>query len=752
MPRFSNWRLTPRGLFRLLLALLLALAYAYNSRAQEAISPADDAETLVAADLDLRSEPVRAALASIQARNPDNAIEWVKAVTILRRMGAHAEAMPYLDQATGANLSLQEMVDLHQAIGTAELVSLSVDQELPAAREFVFAVFDAVRRSKRDAKLLADAVEKLSSNDARERSQATVQLADAGAFCIPALVTALQADPPATSLPAAESVIQRLGMDAEEPLLALLGAPDAQLQALAAKMLGRIESKRASLHLIRPHFVGATAAKKAAAEYFQHLGSQPSSVQGASSILLQRAHFHLQGNPPVAADVDGIVPMWTWNADEKNIVPHQLDARGAGAVVAARFARDAYELSPTANTQRMLLVSRLQVDQTLGGRDELLPRGVGSAYQLGITEGLDAVLAAFDYSVDHGFDAATQGAAELVAHYCQNRSAADWNGLTRVLRHPNRRVRFAAVRAIMAVDPRSPYAGSSFFQDALIELATAGGSPNVIVAMSRRDAQDNLIGKLNSFGFTVRSTNQGTRLLELASRTSDVDVVFLSDSISRPTARETIQRLRHHHFTAQVPIVLTARRDNLVQAERIAAIDPAEMTFVVPEFVSDEALSSVLENAESLVRDTSVSPAQRLTQARDALSWLSHLAQYSQTYSWYNLQRAEATVIRASVQPELAAVAVPLLGYLGGSESQRQLLDLVGRKDLSTPARQRAANAFTEAVARRGLMLKSDSIYGQYDRYNASEQEPLAVQELLGQVLDVIETQTRPSDNGVTSF
>ena len=49
-------------------------------------------------------------------------------------------------------------------------------------------------------------------------------------------------------------------------------------------------------------------------------------------------------------------------------------------------------------------------------------------------------------------------------------------------------------------------------------------------------------------------------------------------------------------------------------------------------------------------------------------------------------------------------------------------------------------------------MLKNEDVLRQYDRYNASEHEELAAQEVLGQVLDVIETQTRPPNGGETNF
>ena len=719
MSPFSKWRMTPRALFRILLALCLALAYAYTSRAQGIDTP----ESELASEGELvegpSSEAIAATLASINAREPKDAIDWINAVLVLRRMGAYPEAQPFLNQAINANLDQRAKVDLHREIGTAELVRLSTDQALPEAREFVFSVFHAVRTARRDPAKLAQAVGELASDSEATLGAATRQLVSAGSYAVPAIVRALQGGgSQALDVAAIRTVLRRIGLDAEEPLLALLGAPDPVLQGFASHMLGPLGSKRASLHLMRPYFVGAADAQRGASNHYQRVGSHPPSVTAAANALLQRAEFHLQGNPPVRPDADGNVEIWTWDAEAYNVVPNVLSATSAGAVVAARFARDAYELQPSDKSARLLLVTRLQVDQSLGGLDELLPKGVGTAHQLGVEQGPARVRSALEYSLKHDHPAAAQGACEVMAQLCRG-AVNSWDSLIPALQSSHRRVRFAAARAVMAIDPRSPYAGSSYLLQNLVDLADADGRPSVVVGMPRRDANDKLSGQMSSLGFKVQQVSAANQLLDAATKSSDLDMIVLSDSVSRPPARETIQKLRRHTYTANIPIVLMHRQNNEDEADRIAAID--DHTIVLPEFASDQALLEILDRAERMSRGVAVPPQQRLVQARNALSWLTHLAEYSQTYPWYDLQRAETVALKSISQPELSEQATTLLGYLGGELAQRQLVDLLGQKSLSVDERQRAANAFTEAVARRGLMLNGRDVLRQYDRYNASK-------------------------------
>jgi len=750
--------MTPTAFFKIFLAIGLVFAYAYNSRANGQELTLDDSQIVEdlngdVGDASLSSGAVKAVLDSINGQNPTTPAEWMKAVGTLRRMGAYAEAKSFLDQAMSAEMDDVAKVELHAAIGTAELVGLSVDTKLPEAREFVFSIFNAVKAAKRNPEKLLQHIEKLADKDEETRRVAMRDLAAAGSHAVPALVSALRLPQSDVTLTEIEKALARLGKEAEEPLIALLGSPDPTLQATAARVLGGMNSKRAPLHLIRLYFVGQGGAQQAAAAAMRRAQSSPSSVSSSADLLARRAKFHLEGNPPVRADFDGNVEMWTWSAEKNNVVANLLNAKEASAVAAARFARDAFELNPTLDNTLLLLVTRLEVDQSIGGLDAQLPKGVGTAYQFGSEQGIGAVCQSLDYSLKNGHDAAAIGAMELMSDLCQSGLASGnrWTALTRPLQHPNRRIRYAAVRAIMKIDPRRPYAGSSFFMEALMDLTSASGSPGAVVGMARRDANDSVSGLLSSLGFSVMQVNEAGPLLHVARKSSDYDVLFLSDSVSNPPASETIQVLRKNPTTKRLPIVLMAREGGIERARRIAAID--EMTTVLPEFADEQALIAKLEEVEKMVVGKAVSPARRLEQARDAIAWLTHLTQYSQTYKFYDLQRANDVALQGVAgHPVLSSASISLLGYLGGEAAQKQLVELVSQRDVSTDARQRAANAFTESVGRHGLMLRSADVYRQYDRYNAIEKDELKSQEVLGQVLDVIETQTRQTSVNSVPF
>lgn len=743
MRKLKTWRLTPAAAWRLLFAIALVLVSCYVSRAQTPdMESTDEADLPVPA---VRSEALVAALQAIERRDPQSAEERIRAALVLQSLDAIPEARGYLEPVFAAELDQQTAVSLYRSIGPGSLVRLSSDSRLnPEASELVQKIFSATNQWLESPERHAQLISQLGNSVAEQRRVALAELQRAGASAVPALLDALRSPPRTVGREQVFAALVNIGEKAEQPLLAALAGPDEFLQSTAIQALGQIGLKSSRLSLIRPLYVAPPAVQIHASQALSMLGgSFPTSAEAAAEVLGQIAIRHLKGEPPVSPEFDGTLQMWTWDAATKNVVRHRMTEREAAAVAAARMARDAYELNTNPDTEKHLLCCLLQVDQLLGGVDNLLSREDGSAYKFGSSLPSMAVAEVLGFATEHKLDAAAIGACELLGDVTNLPEDGVQASLVAALRSPSRRVRYAAARAIMKQDPRQAYPGSSFLLETLIDLADATGVPRAIVASPRTDVRNNLAGLLGTLGFRVTQAVDGRACLHEMLCTSDIDIVLLSDSVSRPTADETLQQLRQNPHGARVPVILLVREDQRDRTEIVARLH--EHVFVMPEFADEQTLSERLEQSELSVAEFAVPPRRRLEQARDAIDWMSHLAEYSQTYPWYDVMRARVVAVRAVDRPELSASAVRLLGSLGDEVSQELLTDLANRNGLAMEDRQRAANAFAESVLRRGLMLREAAVLKQYDRYNASESAAGEVQELLGQILDVIETQTRPA-------
>src|SRR5439155_9234659 len=104
--------------------------------------------------------------------------------------------------------------------------------------------------------------------------------------------------------------------------------------------------------------------------------------------------------------------------------------------------------------------------------------------------------------------------------------------------------------------------------------------------------------------------------------------------------------------------------------------------------------------------------------------------------------------------PALAAGAAALLAFYATPKAQTALVESASQNSRPLTDRQAAAAAFVAAVKARGIGLTQGQIAQQYARYNASQSLDKPTQELLGSILDAIESpaiargEPRPANEG----
>jgi len=120
---------------------------------------------------------------------------------------------------------------------------------------------------------------------------------------------------------------------------------------------------------------------------------------------------------------------------------------------------------------------------------------------------------------------------------------------------------------------------------------------------------------------------------------------------------------------------------------------------------------------------------------------LQKLASDNDLLNRYGVLRQESSVIIALANPTLAAAAAEVLATLATPKAQTALIDTASQPARPLADRQVAAKAFADAVKKRGLLLTTKQILGQYEKYNSSETLDQNTQALLGGLLDTIESR-----------
>jgi CheY-like chemotaxis protein len=686
--------------------------------------------------------------------NPTTPVEIVRVLDTLIDLHQAQAGAGLLKKLTDAQLDDAKLAELYNHFGSGVFLKLSLAQPLnPAATQFAERVLAAGDKQARSPDRLAALIEQLSSpsEDLRVGAVAALKLGrDAAAIALWSVL----ADPARQAEHAhVEQALAALGTESIGLLAAVLESPDASLKARALAVLGRMSQADAELLLLSPAVAPGTP-KEVAAAAQQALRARTQKIPEAADAaarLYTTARAYYDQPPPQVVDPDGKVAIWHWStADSRPAVEHVSPAVAA-LDTAARWAGAARAILPGEPTIRRLYYGALAEEEVARvGWGQPIPTGPGSVHDRLMRENravLEDLLATS--TSNHpaiGVAAATVlgqpggvGSLEGVA----GRPSA----LVEATLHADRRVRFAALAAIMALEAREPYAGSSHVIEALRFFISSAGRRSAVAADIRSDVARQQAALLASSGLHADVATGRRELLRIATASADYELVLIDMILAEPLGGQVLQDLRRDSRTAEVPIGLIASAEDYDRAVALARSQPATVAFFRPH--EPAAMQKVVDELTMRAPASWVPALERLAQAQQALGWIAGWSPAQSAI--YRLKELEPELLAAVDVPALTETVLGILGRLGTPASQRALVAVASEGSRALPVRQAAAAAFGKNVAAHGTLLTTSEISVQYDRYNVSEQQGKEVQAVLASILDAIElyaARQRPETSG----
>jgi HEAT repeat protein len=657
-------------------------------------------------------------------------------------------ARRFLGQLLEQELDAETLVRLSDRFGTAAFLRLAQAEPLePFGQQLRQKVLAAAAQFARDPQRLEGLVRQLNAAAPELRVAARVDLASAGEAAIGTMLRALADPGQAPGHRRVRAALVHMGRPAVEPLIAALQAPDERLRGQVIEVLGRLKAQRATSLLLRPYVSpdSSPALRNAAALALERIVGVLPSRREAEVLLEREARSSLAGAVPLLPDHEGMIRLWHWDVVEGVPKPRRHRSEDARLLVASQLSADLYALQRRdRDVQQLFLSTLLARAKMLGGLGRPLPRGTGSAHQIAAGAGTAAVERVLAEGMKSGgLIGAAIGAAEVLGDIGDDSLLAASSGvpppLVQALRHGNRRLRVAAAGAIMQIDPRQPYAGSSHLTDALAFLVATRGERALLIGHPRQHVARSLAGLLSQSQWRADLATTGRMLMQRALDRPDYEMVLISDAIDDPPVWELLQELRRDPRTAGLPVGLMARPGQLDRMRRRADTDRWTEAFPHPHELT--GVTVLARRLSERIGHHAIGHQERLQQAAMALAWFDRLSADPATYSFYDLLRHQAAIISALNHPELSATAARVLGRLGSPAAQRALVDVASQNELPLEVRQQAAAAFAQAVRRHRLLLTVDQIVQQYERYNESEHWDRATQRVLGAVLDTVESR-----------
>ena len=163
--------------------------------------------------------------------------------------------------------------------------------------------------------------------------------------------------------------------------------------------------------------------------------------------------------------------------------------------------------------------------------------------------------------------------------------------------------------------------------------------------------------------------------------------------------------------------------------------DPYSLASVVP--VTEPIFERYLERLLTKAGAGVTAAETRREQGDFAVQALGDLVENPRP--WFDLRSAEIALLARMDQAVASEGTIRALGALGTPAAQRRLVELIGNSLAPMAERELALAAIQVSIRRHGILLTTEQLSSQYDRYHASQGEAVEEQRLLSALLDALE-------------
>ncbi len=692
------------------------------------------------------AQPANLIVAAIRDANPQTPTDLARAVRVLVDAREWAEAKHYLQLLLDGRTDAEAAAQIDRVYGPAFLVELSLTESLqPEGGRWAEFVRGAIRQLGENPSWVDQQLE--SCREPSTRAAALRALLQVHQYAWPRLLEVL-ADPDRHEL---HEVIEQLLADGGEPakelLLAAVESDKVPLAIAASQLLVKLALRAPEVRLTLWALALRDDSPEALRGPLRQLcetawGALPHK-EALSRWLeedFRRLFRQTPGQlPPVEQERD----TWMWDSSAQRMVIRRVQPSQRQRWLAWQRAKQLLGLRPGESRFALYVeAARREYQQFEHGLGIRIDEANGVADMALEAAQVEQLL---EFALQMGRAGAATWAARRLGQVGSLQHVRSSDGRTPALikatQFPEQHVQFAAVEAIMRIQPSMPFAGSAQWRDLIGYFLNSRPTRRALVGNPSLEEGQIWAGLLRQMGMEVDLVSDGKSVLEQLARVPDYDFVLVVDRLSRPGVDETVQWAQAAPRGSQMRFAVLVHGTDLERWRLWAEEYPTVLVF--PRVFSAEAMRTLIDQLELLPGRRPPPVEERVERTGGLLEWLAFAAADPKR-DFLELMRLEPSILALSESPVHGVQAVAVLGALGTAAAQRQLVDLAGQSGLPEALRRAAAQAFHTAVHQRGLLLNSGEIRLQYDRYNRTAPVDATNQQILGSLLDVIEQGRQP--------
>jgi CheY-like chemotaxis protein len=277
--------------------------------------------------------------------------------------------------------------------------------------------------------------------------------------------------------------------------------------------------------------------------------------------------------------------------------------------------------------------------------------------------------------------------------------------LVEALDAPDRRVQFAAARALVGLDPARPFPGSSRVVPTLARFVAAGAAPRAVVIDGNPDRGSLLVGYLKGLGYDAQLASTGEQGFRMAADSVDVELIAIDPNFVQGHWRltDTLANLRADPQTAGIPTFVYGPLPHIDRLTPMLGSFPGVRTLVTPSRM--DLFQAEVARGLAGLRARPLSAEERAAYAREAASLLARVASRSGGPFETGLVLAAPSLMLALNNAAIAPDVVKALGEVPRTEAQRALGDVLLNPSNDPGLRVAAGEALARSLRRFGPLL-----------------------------------------------
>jgi hypothetical protein len=727
------------------------------------IAVADDAKKSTESKTETKVDfsPKSASAKALLATNPKTPEAIARVGLILAEMGEAGPARKLFGQLLKATPDEKTWVLLGERLSAAQFGALRSNPAVaPEGMQVAEAVLAAIEKSQRSPEKIQAWIGQLLDPNEDSRARAVAGLVQAGPAAVGPLLNVL-ADPQKSKIhPSASDVLDRIGLGALGPLVGALDSPSAQMRVEAIRTLSMMATdlgaKNRALFILGSYSSPAESpdVQKAARLALSHMIGREPTIEEARKVLVESSRNYLDSRATPMTDADSQVTVWGWDAKENRPTAARYTPDEGATRIALKLAGDALAIDPSDTKLRQLYLLALTklIGQTIAWNEplELKP---GSLSAQASEFGVDELRAVLDEALKSKMTASAIATSRVLGRLGLEKAESilvasrpnEPSPLVRAVRAADRRLRFVACEAIMNLNPKKPFPGVSFVTESIVFLSGSSGIDRALVVGGTSATNNRIAGFLAEMKLKTDHSITGSSAMEKLTSSPDYILAYVDTTIGHPILPLFMQSLRGDGRSGPLGVGLVGLEEApLVDARRIAADDT--LSLVLPPPSDLDGARWQVEKLISLSMQGLVPADQRLVQAARALGWLGRIAEASGKV--FPLRGVQEAASRALFLPQFSVAAVRVLADRPTDTAQVRLVEIASGGTLPIELRQAALSGFERHLEKNGILLTTDQILRQYDRYNASANQDRSTQQILSKILDRLENpQGKTNEN-----